>query len=504
MQYNLPDSGIQERGRYQDVGLLLGPIIFTTLMYFSTDQDVMSVAAWRTAAVGLWMAIWWATEAIPVPVTAFLPIVTFPMLGIASLKEATAAYSNPIIFLFMGAFLLALAVERWHLHKRIALSILSVTGTDGNRLIGGFMVVAALLSMWMTNTSTTMMLMPIALSVTTVICDNIDGLSKSRKSNFQVAMLLGLAYATTIGGLATLVGTPPNALLAAFIQENYGIEISFARWMALGVPIMCMMLPLTWLLLTRFTFKVDIPANQHTQAHINKLRSELGPMTHPEMRVAIIFALVIVFWILRRPIASWFDADFLTDPGIVMAAALLLFILPSGAEHNDDSNSHRPAAQPQLMTWHDASRLPWGVLILFGGGLSLAASVSSTGLAQWLGESLMPLGDMGILLLIIAATGVVIFLTELTSNLATTATFLPVMAAVALQLNISPLLLCIPITLAASCAFMLPVATPPNAIVFASGLLSIPQMVRAGILLNILGMALLTAVAVWWSPYIFG
>ncbi|NCP65462.1 MAG: SLC13/DASS family transporter [Paraglaciecola sp.] len=504
MQYNLPDSGIQERGRYQDVGLLLGPIIFTTLMYFSSDQDVMSVAAWRTAAVGLWMAIWWATEAIPVPVTAFLPIVTFPMLGIASLKEATAAYSNPIIFLFMGAFVLALAVERWHLHKRIALSILSVTGTDGNRLIGGFMVVAALLSMWMTNTSTTMMLMPIALSVTTVICDNIDGLSKSRKSNFQVAMLLGLAYATTIGGLATLVGTPPNALLAAFIQENYGIEISFARWMALGVPIMCLMLPLTWLLLTRFTFKVDIPANQHTQAHINKLRRELGPITRPEMRVAIIFALVIVFWILRRPIASWFDADFLTDPGIVMAAALLLFILPSGAAHNDASNTHRPAAQPQLMTWHDASRLPWGVLILFGGGLSLAASVSSTGLAQWLGESLMPLGDMGILLLIIAATGVVIFLTELTSNLATTATFLPVMAAVALQLNISPLLLCIPITLAASCAFMLPVATPPNAIVFASGLLSIPQMVRAGILLNILGMALLTAVAVWWSPYIFG
>jgi solute carrier family 13 (sodium-dependent dicarboxylate transporter), member 2/3/5 len=242
------------------------------------------------------------------------------------------------------------------------------------------------------------------------------------------------------------------------------------------------------------------------------------------MRVAIIFALVIVFWILRRPIASWFDAEFLSDPGIVMAAALLLFILPSGAQpsaaqpnaaqhvgaqpsvaqHNDTNSANRPAAQPQLMTWHDASRLPWGVLILFGGGLSLAASVSSTGLAQWLGESLMPLGDMGILLLIIAATGVVIFLTELTSNLATTATFLPVMAAVALQLNISPLLLCIPITLAASCAFMLPVATPPNAIVFASGLLSIPQMVRAGILLNILGMGILTAVAVWWSPYIFG
>ncbi|MFT4938447.1 MAG: sodium-dependent dicarboxylate transporter 2/3/5 [Paraglaciecola sp.] len=504
MQYNLPDSAIQERGRYQDIGMVLGPIVFTLLMFFSTEQQTMSVAAWRTAAVGLWMAIWWATEAIPVPVTAFLPIVTFPLLGITSLKEATSAYSNPIIYLFLGAFLLALAVERWNLHKRIALSILSVTGTDGNRLIGGFMVVGALLSMWMTNTSTAMMLMPIALSVTTVISENIQGLSRARKNAFQVAMLLGLAYATTIGGLATLVGTPPNALLAAFILENYGVEISFARWMALGVPIMCVMLPLTWLLLTRVTFKVDIPANPETQLHIEKLRRELGPITKPEVRVAVIFSLVILFWIMRRPISAWFGADFLTDPGIVMAAALLLFIMPSGASHYASSDRSHAAAQPQLMTWHDASRLPWGVLILFGGGLSLAASVSSTGLAQWLGESLMPLGNMGILVLIIAATGVVIFLTELTSNLATTATFLPVMAAVALQLNISPLLLCVPITLAASCAFMLPVATPPNAIVFASGLLTIPQMVRAGILLNILGMVILTAVAVWWSPYIFG
>ncbi|MDP5030949.1 SLC13 family permease [Paraglaciecola sp.] len=500
MQDQIIRSTNLERGRYQDIGLILGPMVF--LLFILIPQQTMSQAAWYTAAVSLWMAIWWATEAIPVPATALLPIVAFPMLGIASLKDATSGYANPIIFLFLGAFLLALAVERWNLHKRIALSILSVTGTNGKRLIGGFMLVAALLSMWMTNTSTTMMLLPIALSVTTVIADNIEGLSAKRKGAFQVAMLLGLAYAATIGGMSTLVGTPPNALLAAFIQDNYGIEMSFARWMALGVPIMCCMLPITWVLLTRVVFKVDIPASQQTQNHIQALRRELGVITKPEKRVAILFCLVIVFWIMRRPLATWFNIDYLSDPGIVMTAAILLFVIPNGGVPVRSGRS-QPSPFEKLMTWEQTHQLPWGVLILFGGGLSLAASVSSSGLAQWLGESLMPLGSFGILTLIIAATGVVIFLTELTSNLATTATFLPVMAAVALQLDISPLLLCIPITLAASCAFMLPVATAPNAIVFASGKLTIPQMVKVGVLLNMIGMALLTAATVWWSPYIF-
>jgi solute carrier family 13 (sodium-dependent dicarboxylate transporter), member 2/3/5 len=500
MQVESPDSMMSKRGRYQDIGLLVGPLVF--LLFIFLPQNTMSQQAWLTAAVSLWMAIWWATEAIPVPATALLPIVMFPILGIASLKEATSGYSNPIIYLFLGAFLLALAVERWNLHKRIALSILSVTGTNGKHLIGGFMLVAALLSMWMTNTSTTMMLLPIALSVTTVIADNIEGLSAKRKNAFQVAMLLGLAYAATIGGMSTLVGTPPNALLAAFILENYAIEMSFARWMALGVPIMCFMLPVTWLLLTRVVFKVDIPASQKTQQHIHHLRTELGAISKPEKRVALLFCLVIILWIIRRPLSAWFELDFLSDPGIVMAAAILLFVIPNGGLVKSQ-NQLAQDPKVSLMTWADTSQLPWGVLILFGGGLSLAACVSSSGLAQWLGESLMPLGRFGTLALIIAATGVVIFLTELTSNLATTATFLPVMAAVALQLDISPLLLCIPITLAASCAFMLPVATAPNAIVFSSGKLTIPQMVKVGVLLNIIGMALLTAVTVWWSPYVF-
>lgn len=491
MQYTLPESTDQQRAKYQDLGLLIGPAIFALMIVTSNLQTTMSVEAWRTAAVGLWMAIWWATEAIPVPVTAFLPIVSFPVLGVADLKQTTSSYSNPIIFLFLGAFLLALAVERWQLHKRVALIILSYSGTDGKQLIGGFMLVAALLSMWMTNTSTTMMLMPIALSVATVISDHVEELSVESKKEFQSAILLGLAYAATIGGLATLVGTPPNALLAAFLTDNYGLEITFANWMLVGVPVTAILLPAAWYMLTRIVYNIDIPANQKVQQHIASLNAQLGPITQPEKRVATVFLCVIFMWILRRPVSEWLEISFLSDTGIVMTAALLLFLLPSGS-----------ARQPQLMNWHDASRLPWGVLILFGGGLSLASAVSSTGLAQWLGESLVPLGTFGLFALIIAATGLVIFLTELTSNLATTATFLPVMAAIALQLNVSPLMLCVPITLAASCAFMLPVATPPNAIVFASGKLTIPQMVRAGGLLNIMGLILLTIVSLWWAPTI--
>lgn len=492
MNSNVASMVEQSRARYQDVGLILGPLLFVIMMLFGANQSLMEPAAWRVAAVGLWMASWWATEAVPVPATAFLPIVVFPFVDVMPLGEVTASYANPIIYLFLGAFILALAVERWHLHKRIALVILSYTGTDGRYLIGGFMLVAAFLSMWMTNTSTTMMLMPIALSVAKVIADNSPDLAPEQTKDFQSAMLLGLAFAATIGGLSTLVGTPPNALLAAFLSSNYDIQITFASWMLVGVPIMLVMLPLAWFSLTRWSFKVDIPANQAVIEHLDKLRKELGEMSKAEIRVAIIFILVVIFWIARRPIQQSFGIDFLSDTGIVMTAALILFLMPSGDKQ-----------QSQLMTWHDANRLPWGVLILFGGGLSLAAAVSSSGLATWLGSSLTPLGGFGIFVLVVAATGLVIFLTELTSNVATAATFLPVMAAVALELGVSPLLLCIPITLAASCAFMLPVATPPNAIVFASGVLTIPQMVKAGAILNIIGMILLTIVAIWLAPLVF-
>ena len=461
------------------------------LLMFATEgrQEAMPVEAWRAAAAGLWMAIWWATEAIPVPATAFLPLVLFDPLGIASIRDAAAPYANPTIYLFFGGFLMALALERWNLHRRIALAILDRTGTDGRRLIGGFMLVCALLSMWMTNTSTTMMLLPIVLSVLGTIRDNVTDLSAKEVSDFEIAMLLGLAYAASIGGLATLVGTPPNALLIGYLREQYAIDISFARWMTVGIPVTFVMLPAAWLLLTRVLHPVRVPASAAVRAHLHELREHLGPMAVPEKRIAVLFVALILAWMFRKPVTDFFGIDGVSDAGIVMTVAVLLFVLPSGS-----------GEQGRLMRWEDAVRLPWGVLILFGGGLSLAAAVDATGLAQWLGESLAPLNALGIVALVLGAVTMVIFLTELTSNLATTATLLPVMGAIAVQAGLPPLYLTVPITIAASCAFMLPVATPPNAIVFATGRITIPQMVRAGIALNLLGICLVTLVALYLAP----
>ena len=478
---------------YQRIGLVLGPALFVLMFAAENRQDVMPPEAWRVAAIGIWMAIWWATEAIPVFATALLPIIAFAPLGIAPIREAAAPYANPIIYLFMGGFIMALALEKWNLHRRIALAILERVGTDGRRLIGGFMFVCALLSMWMTNTSTTMMLLPIVLSVIGVIRDNVEDLTPRARTNFEIAMLLGLAYSASIGGLATLVGTPPNALLVGFMAENYGVQISFARWMLVGIPVTLIMLPVAWLLLTRLIFPVDIPASKAVNQHLHAMREAMGPITTPEKRVAIVFVLVILCWMLRRPVTEWLGLTGISDSGIVMTAALLLFMLPSGDR-----------LRPSLMTWQDTSRLPWGVLILFGGGLSLAGAVSESGLALWLGEGLAPLNALGIAVLIVSAVTLVIFLTELTSNLATTATLLPVVGAIALQAGVPPIMLTVPVTIAASCAFMLPVATPPNAIVFATGAISIPQMVRAGIALNIAGIIVVTLIALYAAPWLLG
>ena len=479
--------------QYQSLGRLLGPAVFVLMILVADGQDAMPPEAWRAAAVGLWMAIWWATEAIPVPATALLPLVLFDPLGVATLREAAAPYANPTIFLFMGGFIMALALERWNLHRRIALAVIDRVGTDGRRLIGGFMLVCAVLSMWMTNTSTTMMLLPIVFSVATVIRDNVEGLSEESSNNFEIAILLGLAYSASIGGLATLIGTPPNALLMGFMAENYGIEISFARWMLVGIPVSLVMLPIAWIALTRFLFPVDIPATEAVRKHLHRLRDELGPMSAAEKRVAVIFVLLVLSWMFRKPVSEALALTGISDAGIVLTAALLLFVLPSSDRQ-----------QPRLMVWEDLARLPWGVLILFGGGLSLAAVVSDSGLALWLGQQLAPLNAWGTFVLVLASVALVIFLTELTSNLATTATLLPVMGAIAIQAGVPPIVLTVPITIAASCAFMLPVATPPNAIVFSTGAISIPQMAKAGIVLNLIGIAIVTIVSLYVAPAALG
>ena len=481
-----------DHSRLKQAGLWMGPIVALAMFISAAWQDTMPHNAWIVAGVGLWMAVWWSTEAIPVAATAFIPLVSFPLLQVMPVKAVAQSYAHPTIFLFLGAFLLALSVEKWALHRRIALNVLVRTGTDGRKLILGFMVAGALLSMWMTNTSTAMMLLPIATSVAAMVVERSSDVSDDDKRAFQVALLLALAYATTIGGMSTIIGTPPNVLLAGFMEETYGIQIAFFDWMLIGLPLALVLLPLGWVVLTRVAFRVDVPASPEVADVIHSMREEMGAMTSPQRRVGLLFLTVVALWMARKWLNEVPGLEGLSDAGIVMAAALLLFVIPSG--------NGSPA---RLMQWDDVARLPWGVLILFGGGLALAAQVSGSGLAVWLGESLLPVAGLGTLVLVAAAAGLVVFLTELTSNLATAATFLPVVAAIAAQSGIEPLVLCVPVTLAASCAFMLPVATPPNAIVFSSGALTIPQMIRAGILMNIIAMMILTLLAVILVPTVF-
>jgi sodium-dependent dicarboxylate transporter 2/3/5 len=483
-----PDEHREGRARYQWIGLFLGPAL-AIVMLLAGAPEGLNDAAWRTAAIGTLMAVWWATEAVPIAATALLPLVVFPVLDIASIHDAARPYSNKVIYLFLGGFVVALAMQRWNLHRRIALNVLRVVGGNGRSLIGGFMVASAILSMWVTNTSTTMMLLPIAVSIIGVIHGSIATLTDKGKRDFQYALLLGIAYSASIGGMMTLVGTPPNALLAAFMQDTYGTEIDFARWMLVGIPLAVVMLPLSWLVLTRLVFRVDFVTSGEARSELARMAEAMGRISIPEQRVAIIFGCMALLWMTRPLLTHLPGLAALDDTSIAIAGAIALFIVPSGSTED-----------PLLLRWQYAERLPWGVLILFGGGLSLAGAVSNTGLAEWLGTSLQAIGDLPLWLVVAAAAAMIIFLTELTSNTATTATFLPVVGAIAIEAGIDPIMLTVPVALAASCAFMLPVATPPNAIVFGSGMLTIPTMARAGLALNLIGIALVSIVAMTLAP----
>jgi sodium-dependent dicarboxylate transporter 2/3/5 len=484
----LTDIHNEGRSRHQVIGLFLGPLI-AGLMIFAGPPENLSQPGWMTASVGILMAVWWATEAVPIAVTALLPIVVFPLLGIATIQDTTAPYANKVIYLFLGGFIVAFAMQRWNLHRRMALTVLQHVGGNGRSLVGGFMLASAIISMWVMNTSTTMMLLPIAVSIIAVIHKTVDGLDDKAKDNFQYSLLLGIAYGATIGGMATLVGTAPNAMFAAFMQETYGTEIDFSRWMLVGLPLSAMMLPLAWLILTRFAFKVDFKTSDEGKAALRQLKEELGAITVPEKRVATVFVLMAATWVLRPLLVTLPGLSALDDSGIAMAGGIALFLIPSGEK-----------SDPLLLRWTYAERLPWSVLILFGGGLTLASAVTRTGLAEWLGGSLQTIGALPLFALVIVAATMIIFLTELTSNIATTATFLPVVGAIAIESGYDPIVLAVPVTLAASCAFMLPVATPPNAIVFGSGMLTIPKMVRAGMMLNIVGIFLVSIVALYLAP----
>jgi sodium-dependent dicarboxylate transporter 2/3/5 len=458
------------------IGLVLGTGLCLGLLAAPVPGG-LDAPAWRTAAVGLLMATWWVTEALPIAATALLPLVLFPLLGIADVDSAAAPYANPLIFLFMGGFMIAQSMQAWGLHRRIALRIVRWVGVRPTSIVGGFILASAFLSMWVSNTATALMMLPIGLSIVNLAQERFAEREESMDPHFGLVLVLSIAYACNVGGMGTLIGTPPNALLAGFVSESYGVEVGFAQWMIVGLPLVAVALPMVYAVLT-WVYPIQMDTLPGGAEIIDDEMHKLGPIRTAETRVALVFGTTALLW-MTRPLLTPVVPG-LSDAGIAIGAAFALFLIPAGTESR------------ALLTWDEAEALPWGVLILFGGGLSLASAISETGLATWLGEGVNALGGWPPLLLLAATIALIVLLTEVTSNTATTAAFLPILGAVAIGLGENPFLLIVPAALAASCAFMLPVATPPNAIVYGSGLLTIPQMSRVGIWLNLLFILIVT------------
>lgn len=460
---------------------------------FETTKDIIivnSLSAWFVFGVLLLMAIWWATEAVPVAVTALLPLALFPLLNVVDFQSAADPYANKNIYLFLGGFILALGIQSSGLHKRMALKMIIAVGSSSSNLVGGFMLVAALLSMVVMNTSTTLMLLPIGLAVCTVIAKTIPDISLKQQKHFDTALMLGIAYAASIGGMSTIIGTAPNLVFVSFMEVQYGVVIDFFSWMKLGVPVAIVMLFSAWVILTKIVFPTNFNASLETKNKLNSMLIELGPLSKDEVKIAFIFSFAVIAWITSRLVRETFGIG-IEDAGVAIIVSILLFMIPSSNKKND------------LMQWDKTTQLPWGLLILFGGGLSLAAQVSGTGLGIWIGQGLTILKSVHPLVLVFAISTLIIFLTEMTSNVATTSTFLPVIGALAIAIGVIPVSLTIPVCLAASCAFMLPVATPPNAIVYGSGKFTIATMMKAGFALNIIGIFVVALFSYYLAPLLF-
>ncbi|NYR11931.1 DASS family sodium-coupled anion symporter [Pseudoalteromonas sp. MIP2626] len=470
--------------------LLLGPSIMLLTCLLDPPTG-MSSAAFKTAGLAFWMASWWVSEVVPIPATALLPLVISPLVGIAGMKSVAAPYAHPLIFLFLGGFLISIAMERWGLHKRIALSTMLYAGTKPSLQILAMMLVTAFLSMWMSNTATAVMMLPIALSITHLVKQ-----SDPSNEGFGKALLLSIAYGASIGGIATLIGTPPNALMAAYLSDSYQIEIGFAQWMLVGVPLAVSMLFISWIWLTKFAYKVDsgIKNNQKidTKTVFTEQLKALGEMQRAEKGVLFVFVLAAACWIFR-PLLGEFSGLSISDTTIAIAAALLLFVLPANKGTNE-----------RILDWESAARVPWGVLLLFGGGLTLASQIKSSGLAQYIAQMIQGASAIPLVMSILVVVALITFLTEITSNTATAAGFLPLLGPVAESIAGSPLVWVIPAAIACSCAFMMPVATPPNAIVFGSGQIQMRDMIRAGFVLNIVAIVLITLVTMTIAAQVFG
>ena len=476
-------------------GPLLALAVFWLLpeSYFEPGRAAtvpLTPAARATIAAMVWMAAWWLTEAIDIAATALLPMVLFPLAGIASIEKTTAPYASSVIFLFLGSFVVALSMQRWGLDRRIALHILRLVGTRPAHMIGGFMIATAALSAFVSNTATAAMMLPIAASVVAVAHRRTGAEETPRQKNFPPALMLAIAYSASIGGLATIVGTPPNLFLVGFLRKSRGLEVSFASWLEIGLPLAAVLLPVTWWLLTQRLYPVERRPVPGAAEALREALAALGPMSRGERATLVVFAAAATAWIVRPLLSAWtlFGARplaGLSDTGVAVIAALALFLIRVDPERPEE----------HAMDWATAEKLPWGVLILFGGGLSLAAAIQSHGVAEFLGAQAHALASWPELAIVMLVTTTTIFLTELTSNTATAAALVPILAAVAPGLGVPELHLVIPATLAASCAFMLPVATPPNAIVFGSGRVTQRQMARAGFWLNLIAILPITALA---------
>ncbi|MDO6854801.1 DASS family sodium-coupled anion symporter [Cellulophaga lytica] len=470
------------------IGLVAGPLVFLCILLLPTT--ILSTNADAVIAIALWMVIWWITEAVSISVTALLPLILFPILKIMPLNTVGANYGNKIIFLFFGGFILALALEKVNLHKRIALNIIKITGTTPNKVVLGFIIATATLSMWISNTASTVVMLPIAVSVIKLLVNDKDGFTKSDK-NFALSVMLGIAFSANAGGIATIIGTPPNSVLIGLLEEQYNIEISFLKWMIIGLPFSIVLLTVIYFVLVKWMFpnkQLEFSASKDV---INSELKKLGPTSKKEKMVLVIFAITVFLWIFRTLINSVFPSIGLSDTVISMIAAVSLFAVPYNLKKGDF-----------ILKWKDTEKLAWGILVLFGGGLALANGMATTGIVTTVTEAISN-SNINIFFTVSLLILLMLFMTELMSNVALITVLAPIVAGIAIGLNIPMLHILIPVTMASSCAFMLPMATPPNAIVFASGYIKVKQMARVGIILNLIAVALLILLFQFVLPILF-
>lgn len=465
----------------------LGPLVFVVFLCIDAPAS-LGETGFYLIGITVWMAIWWISEVVPISVTALLPIVLFPLSGILSISETTQQFGHKYVFLYVGGFILAIAIERWNLHKRIALQIIKFIGSKASYLILGFMLATAFLSMWISNTATTVMMLPIAIAIANQIQNqNLDHPNQS--ALFSKALMLSIAYSASIGGIATLIGTPPNLVFAGVLENTYAIKISFFEWMKFGLPVSLFLLFICWKYLTSFAFKLKQTQFNGGREEVQVMLSKLGKLSYEEKWVGFVFMLAALGWIFRSLLESIISG--IDDTIIAIAAAVLLFLIPTKTKNR------------KLLTWSEAVKIPWGIILLFGGGMALAKGFTETGLATWIASQISLFEGVGVFLLVLIIATLVNFLTEVTSNLATTAMLLPILAPVALSFDMHPYLLMIAVTLSASCAFMLPVATPPNAIVFGANYLKVSDMAKKGVLMNLISILIIALVVYFFMPYIF-